>query len=112
MGKQEEIRAGLAERIYRMAPGWQAGYEYIPFQDAPPIVREQYLRKADEWCAYLHSMGVVIKVGEIRELQRAAANSPAYVADRIGVSWERSAPIFGDFMKAGYVSVEPLIKEE
>ena len=40
-------RLELAERIYKEAPGWASGYQYVPFKDAPKVVRQQYLRKSD-----------------------------------------------------------------
>jgi len=83
MTKQEEIRKGIEK-----------------YTDSPAAL----------W-SYLHSQGVVIKVGEIKELPRAGAGSEAYVADGIGFSWERSAPIFGDFKRAGYVKTRSLIEE-
>ena len=89
MSRQVEIRNGI-EKI-------------VAFCDSEPDIC------AGEIIMYLEKMGVVIKVGEIRELERAAADSEAYVADGVGVSWERSAPIFGEFKRAGYAAVEPLI---
>jgi len=57
-------------------------------------------------------MDINKKREEIREIVGGAADPEAYAADKVGVSWERSAPIFGDFKRAGYVAVEPLIEDE
>jgi len=54
------IREGIAERIYKQAPGWN-NYAYVEFSIAPQVVRDQYFRKADEWLGFLHSQGVGIK---------------------------------------------------
>lgn len=37
--------AERAERLYDWSSGWEA-YQYVPFDGAPQIVREQYLRSA------------------------------------------------------------------
>ena len=69
---------------------------------------EVIFRKLDSTGAreLLAKEGYVKQIGCIRELPRAAADPEAFVADGIGVSWERSAPIFREFMEAGYVQVE------
>jgi len=46
-------------------------------------------------------------VGEIKEIPCGAADTQNYAADFIGISWERSAPFFREFMLAGY---KPVIK--
>ena len=45
--KRLSEREVIAERLYKEAPGWKF-YAYVPFKDAPQIVREEYLRKADK----------------------------------------------------------------
>ncbi len=99
MTKQEERREGMAERIYKEAPGW-AGYEYVPFKDAPEIVRDQYLRKADERLNYLHSQGKVIKVdGEL----------PIMTGSFVGLSSDEARQVYFhqkaivELRNAGYV---------
>ena len=39
-----EDRLELAERLYKESWG---EYQYVPFKDAPKVVRQQYLRKSD-----------------------------------------------------------------
>jgi|WetSurMetagenome_2_1015567.scaffolds.fasta_scaffold462637_2 hypothetical protein len=56
--------------------------------------------------------GVVRKVGEIQQLERNAADNEAFVAPGVGWSWERDSSVFKMFKQAGYVRVEPLIKEK
>ena len=67
----------------------------------------------DNVWAYLHSQGVVIKVGGISEdLAQTASQPETYYADKVGMSWERDNHIFKAFKQAGYVAVEPLLKED
>ena len=87
MTKQEEIREGVYKQIRSDVVGHS---------------RTSYL--AEGIINYLHSQGVVIKVD--RELpdnevwHKVEREFEAYCAGR------------NDMLKAGYVAVEPLIKEE
>lgn len=87
--KRQEIREWLAERKYKEAPGW-ACYSYVPFREAPEIVREQYLRKADE---------------ELLEYQKTWGNDGEGFYDCFRPTKPR------DLYKAGYTLTAPLIEE-
>ena len=111
--KQEEIREGIAEKIYKEAPGWRGGYEYVSFKFAPEVVREQYLRKADEWIVWFDSQGVVIKVErELPAIRFSRAAVKVYDRNNKPIS-HADAAIYTqqDMIGAGYVATEPLIKE-
>ena len=54
MGAQEGIREGIARRLAEIE-----GYDWEYTDD---YKRSRFMHQASEWCAYLHSQGVVIKV--------------------------------------------------
>ena len=96
MNKQDEIEKGLKQIFASL---------YILHIDG-----DAYAEKVLE---YLASQGVVIKVAEIStDLAMTTAQSPSYFAPGIGSSCERTYRIFKDFKGAGYVLVEPLIKDK
>jgi hypothetical protein len=111
MTKQEEIREGIALRLYEASVKWTGLDTYPQWDETYDAIRDDWRRQADGYLSYLHSQGVVIKTGGIQEIIRGAADPIAYKADNIGISWERSAPCYKLFKDAGYVAVEPLISE-
>ncbi len=44
----EEVREAYAEWLYKKAPGWRGGYQYIDFKKAPEVVQEEYKREASK----------------------------------------------------------------
>lgn len=127
MTKQEKIREGMAERAHLTWQRWMA-YMFThldeehserwkrqastAYKDLSEEEKESDRSIADEHFRYLHSQGVVIKVGGISEdLAETASQCETYYADRVGMSWERDNYVFRAFKEAGYVAVEPLIRE-
>jgi len=99
--KQEKIKEGMAERLYKEAPGWK-NYQYVPFKDAPEVVREQYLREADKWLIWLDSQGVVMQVE--RELpEYSTLDDPVCCA-----GCHESEQV--NMLEAGFVATESLIE--
>ena len=86
MTKQEEIREGMENVIrgYEGAERWSG------------VITDGLL-------GYLHSQGVVIKV------DRELPDMPCYSHTREKTAYSRSQE---DMLNAGYVAVEPLIKEK
>jgi len=56
----------------------------------------------------LNDPDLALIIGGIHEIIGGGADPEAYVASGVGVSWERSAPVFGEFKRAGYKQVIPL----
>jgi len=113
--RQQEIREGIAlliptdcDKCYLDGNREvRSGCDDLEEPGSPCLLQ---LFLAKEYLTYLHSQGAVLKVGEIREIIRGAADPEAYIADGLGVSWERSAPYFRQFKEAGYTLTEPLIE--
>ena len=97
MTKQEEIREGIARRLPIVGTG------------KPDWVLAGILLN------YLHSKGVVIKVGEISDdLAQTASESPKYFAQGNGialVSSEKTFHIFEAFKGMNFAAVERLVEE-
>ena len=90
MTKQEKIREGIAIRIH------PTKYDYVV---------------ADEILSYLHSQGVVIKVGEIKEVTATASHPETFIVQGNGIfltSTERTAFVYKALKQAGYAAVEQL----
>jgi len=122
--KQEERREGIAKICQ------ECEFPYWSWETLDLDVREDYLNQADKILSYLHSQGVVIRVD--RELPDSAYDSLIFpttieeagkfltdkgLTDReksaisgtiARLGWENCAKAMDD---AGYVAVEPLIKE-
>ncbi len=113
MTEQDIIREGIAQWLYcqyrerRVGENWTFDWEKVSEE-----IKDKFREHAKNLAHYLHSQGVVIKVGGISDdLAETASQSPTYYAHGVGISWERSNYIFKAFKDAGYVAVEPLIEE-
>ena len=109
MTEQEEIREGVAERLYKMCAKW-TGVWYPPWNEAREEIRNDWRNTATEYLQYLASEGGVLKVE--REL-------PGTLIDELEYGWATCTDFrWGvsaaqkDMLKAGYEAVEPLIGEE
>ena len=105
MTKQEEIREGIA----RIGLGG-----INPLKNALP--NEYGYKIADDILSYLHSQGVVIKVK--RELPYTIPVLPKFlkrgiITDDDLLEYARVTEVLNrmEYIKAGYVAVEPLIEE-
>ena len=108
MTKQEEIREGIAEFL------WKRGAKHTRFwpfsalekveKESPYLkgTRQAYLKKVDQLLSYLHSQGVVIKVE--RELPQCPSNRD----DTVRLIWEEAQQAM---LNAGFTATEPLIEE-
>ena len=106
MTKQEEIREGVTILIEEETTFIEG--EYSPL--AGPITSDtreldcepSYL--ASKILSYLHSQGVVIKVERELPIKIAGQENISYCAGYHDACHQR--------LKAGYVAVEPLVKDE
>ena len=100
MTKQEEIRKGIAKRLY-------AEHYSISKEDTFETTYKRYqvecLDMADVALSYLHSQGGVMKVDKGLPENVVQEFSPEY-----DNGYHRGEM---DMLKAGYVATEPLIKE-
>lgn len=62
MTKQEMIREGIAERLYRRASLPSVN---IPWNELTPFTKDIWLHQADSEMEWLHSQGLVIYVGSL-----------------------------------------------
>ena len=95
--KQQEIREGLAEQLYR----WLHSSGSHPWNDkrTSEVVRHGYRKRADEVLASLDSQGVVLKVPRKHDSDCAVHNEPAY----------RNGPCDCKVLPVGCVYTERLI---
>ena len=107
MTKQEEIREGVAGIDFCWNLCGERAYECNMQATCPALLgrgKERSLRKVDHILAYLHSQGVVIKV----DRDSAYCRIPI---DKVPLSGNGAHVEVSELAKAGYVAVEPLIKE-
>ena len=131
MATREEIREGMLHEICCICVHKPTSIKDGLFKDSAKTLKGcgctyHYDEESNQYCALaykvakaimskLHSQGVVIKVAEISDdLAQTASETPKYFAqgkDMAFISTERTFHIYEAFKKAGYVAVEPLIKE-
>jgi len=99
-GENMELREQVADYFSRM--------RYTTLEEARGTIGEAGdYRHADQILDLIKQAGYVKKIGEIREIPRGgAADSEAYIAAGVGISWERNTDLFRLFKEAGYVQVE------
>ena len=99
MSKQEEIREGVAIKLY----GWlhSSGSPDRHSKKVPEVVRTGYRKRADELLEDLASEGVVLKVDRELPINTCGDDYDCYESCHL-IAQE-------DMLKAGYVAVEPLI---
>lgn len=99
MTKQEEIREGIASRIWYRASLPSVN---IKWEELTSFARDCWLHLADEEMSILRSQGVVLRVD--KELPQP---------DYAGENWYGSYGVAQEHMlKAGYTATEPLIEKD
>ena len=107
MTSQEEIKEGVAQ--------WLSGYFKFGWQQLDDKQHQQKLDEAQSLLSYLHSQGVVIKIDKkllLISLKDAEEHDTKWAESNFTDSLQE----FGketqqNMLKAGYVAIEPLIKE-
>ena len=104
MSRQDEIRGEVFRHLNDV------------FCDGVTFNVDDFWKATDNLLQYLHSQGVVVKVGEISEdVAQTASDSVKYFAQGGGIAMmltPKSVDVFKAFKDAGFVAVEPLILKE